>query len=83
MKEVHNDEDSVQIYLKELTDIIADMEASWDAKVSALEAHSRTMVDRGHFDSANIKERMADLTSQYTDFKVQFFKTNVIILFYK
>ncbi len=69
MKEVRNDEDSVQIYLKKITDIIAEMETSWDAKVAALDAHSRTMVDRGHFDSANITERMGDLNARYTDFQ--------------
>jgi spectrin beta len=69
VKEVRNDEDSVQIYLKKITDIIAEMETSWDAKVAALDAHSRAMVDRGHFDSANITERMGDLNARYTDFQ--------------
>jgi spectrin beta len=69
VKEVRNDEDSVQLYLKKITDIIAEMEATVDAKVSALATHSQTMVTRAHFDSATIEARMADLANRYADFK--------------
>ena len=65
---MRNDEDSVQIYLKKITDIITEMDA-FDAKVTALTAHSKAMVDRSHFDSANIEARMCDLTNRYGDFK--------------
>jgi spectrin beta len=69
VKEVRNDEDSVQLYLKKITDIITEMEASVDAKVAALSTHSQAMVQRAHFDSATIEARMADLANRYADFK--------------
>lgn len=69
VKEVRNDEDSVQIYLKKINDILADIDTSFEAKVAALTAHSRTMVERAHFDSANIEARTADLANRYADFR--------------
>ena len=49
-----NDKDSVQVYLKKMTDILTEMEMV-NKKVETLKVSSQKMVDRSHYDENNIK----------------------------
>ena len=49
-----NDKDSVQVYLKKMTDILTEMEMV-NMKVENLKVSAQKMVDRAHYDENNIK----------------------------
>lgn len=69
VKDIKNDEDSVLIYLKKINDILAEMEG-YNKKIETIKAMSEKMIERSHFDSANIQTKMADLTDFHVNFKV-------------
>ena len=70
IKDVPNDKDSVQVYLKKMTDILSEMETGGvDKKVEGLKVTSDTMVERDHFDAPNIRTKMTDLTELHENFK--------------
>ena len=70
IKDVPNDKDSVQVYLKKMTDILSEMETGGvDKKVEGLKVTSDTMVEREHFDALNIRTKITDLTELHENFK--------------
>ena len=66
--DIKNDEDSVQIYLKKVNDIMADAD-NYEHKVSEMRISSEKMIERGHFDSGNIQQKMLDLARYFDKFK--------------
>jgi len=68
IKDVKNDEDSVLIYLKKINDILAEMEA-YETKIEQIKVMSARMIERSHFDSANIQTRSEDLSELHVNFK--------------
>ena len=68
-RDIKNEEDSVLIYLKKVNDILAEMEPV-NKKIEAINGMSEKMIERSHFDSANIQTKMADLTDLHVNFKV-------------
>ena len=68
VKDVKNDEDSVLIYLKKINDILVEMEA-YEAKIESIKTMSASMIERSHFDSANIQTRYEDLNELHVNFK--------------
>ena len=63
-----NDEDSVQIYLKKVNDLISDLD-TFEQKLNELRITSQCMTERGHFDSNNIQESMHQLSNYFEGFR--------------
>ena len=55
VRDIKNDEDSVQIYLKEVNDVISDTQ-NYKQKLNEMRISSEKMVEREHLDSQNIQE---------------------------
>jgi len=68
VRDIKNDEDSVQIYLKKVNDIISDAE-NYEQKLNEMRISSERMVERGHFDSSNLQEKMHELSSTFDHFR--------------
>ena len=65
--DIKNDEDSVQIYLKKVNDILVDAD-SQEQKISELRISSERMIERGHFDKSNIQQKMHELARCFDKF---------------
>ena len=59
--DIKNDEDSVQIYLKKVNDIMSEAN-NYEQDVNELRISSEQMIERGHFDSTNLQQRMHELS---------------------
>merc|ERR1711892_192516 len=70
VRDIKNDEDSVQIYLKKVNDIISDAE-NYEQKLNEMRISSERMVERGHFDSSNLQEKMHELSSTFDNFRAE------------
>jgi len=70
VRDIKNDEDSVQIYLKKVNDIISDAE-NYEQKLNEMRISSERMVERGHFDSNNLQEKMHELSSTFERFRTE------------
>ena len=81
VKDIKNDEDSVLIYLKKINDILAEMEG-YNKKIETIKAMSEKMIERSHFDSANIQTKMADLTDFHVNFKVTKYTVCYTLIFF-
>merc|ERR1719341_1365992 len=68
VRDIKNDEDSVQIYLKKVNDIISDAE-NYEQKLNEMRINSERMVERGHFDSSNLQEKMHELSKHFDNFR--------------
>ena len=68
VRDIANDEDSVQIYLKKVNDLISDLD-TFEQKLNELRIASESMTERGHFDSNNIQERMHELSNYFERFR--------------
>merc|ERR1719341_2965704 len=68
VRDIKNDEDSVQIYLKKVNDIISDAE-NYEQKLNEMRINSERMVERGHFDSGNLQEKMHELSKHFDNFR--------------
>jgi len=68
VRDIKNDEDSVQIYLKKVNDIISDAD-NYEQKVNELRIDSERMIERGHFDSSSIQEKMHLLSKHFDVFR--------------
>ena len=66
--DIKNDEDSVQIYLKKVNDILVEAD-NQEQKVSELRISSERMIERKHFDSSNIQHKIQDLARTFDKFK--------------
>ncbi|KAL1471295.1 hypothetical protein MTO96_023750 [Rhipicephalus appendiculatus] len=64
------DEDSVLALTKKLDGVDRDVDG-FNANITRLIKHSTELVDRGHFDSANISAKMKDLEELYMRLKKQ------------
>jgi len=69
LKDVPQDKDTVQIYLKKMSDILSEMDTSLQKKVDGLQVSCTQMVERAHFDADNISTKMNDLTELYENFR--------------
>merc|ERR1719285_283191 len=68
LKDVPQDKDTVQIYLKKMSDILSEMD-TLQKKVDSLSVSCTQMVERAHFDADNISTKMNDLTELYENFR--------------
>jgi len=68
VRDIKDDEDSVQIYLKKVNDIIVDAE-NHEQKLNEMRISSERMVERGHFDSSNIQQKMHELNRYFDNFR--------------
>merc|ERR1711892_485679 len=68
VRDIKNDEDSVQIYLKKVNDIISDAE-NYEQKLNEMRISSEKMIERGHFDNKQLQEKMAELNQYFNNFK--------------
>ena len=64
VRDIANDEDSVQIYLKKVNDLISDLD-TFEQKLNELRIASESMTERGN----NIQERMHELSSYFERFR--------------
>merc|ERR1719422_521777 len=66
--DIKNDEDSVQIYLKKVNDIMTEAD-NYEQKVNEMRISSERMIERGHFDSSNLQQRMHELSRHFEQFR--------------
>merc|ERR1719347_742959 len=66
--DIKNDEDSVQIYLKKVNDIMTEAD-NYEQKVNEMRISSERMIERGHFDSGNLQQRMHELSRHFEQFR--------------
>ncbi|XP_013777045.2 LOW QUALITY PROTEIN: spectrin beta chain, non-erythrocytic 1-like [Limulus polyphemus] len=62
--DVGKDEDSVEIFMKKLDGLQRDVKAFKD-NIGKVEINGHKLIERGHFDSQNIQEKLASIDTQY------------------
>ncbi|XP_076313686.1 LOW QUALITY PROTEIN: spectrin beta chain, non-erythrocytic 5-like [Tachypleus tridentatus] len=62
--DVGKDEDSVEIFIKKLGGLQRDVKAFKD-NIGKVESSGHKLIERGHFDSQNIKEKLESVATQY------------------
>ena len=68
--DIKNDEDSVQIYLKKVNDILSEAN-NYEQNVNEMRISSERMIERGHFDSTNLQQRMHELSRHFEQFRTE------------